>query len=540
MVTESSLICAESWGDLHCGDSATVLRTLPDRSVDALVTDPPAGIGFLDADFDRDRGGRTKWIGWLAGIVRECYRVLKPGAHGLVWALPRRSHWTATACEDAGFEIRDVIAHLFGEGMPHGANLGVSIDRLLGQERRKEAGRLTTRYAPVTAGGARWEGWSTALRPASEHWILIRKPLERENTAANVMAHGTGALNVLANRLTAERPGTPQGAALWSPVSDPEGDDRYGRWPANVVLSHDPDCRQTGLLRFPVTSDRPFAERVPVWQCVATCPVLALDSQAKGSLRPDHGGQLRRNGPNSRFMASASDAIDTACGLRRQDPARRFKPGCGSGGTRDPDSPVEYGYMPALTGRAIDYFTQLAPVLPPPFRFVAKASSAERNAGLSGLPSREVLRTGVNLPRTVPVEQNTHPTVKSLALMRWLVRLITPPGGVVLDPFLGSGSTGCAAALEGFRVIGIEYNPEYVEIARRRIVYWAQVAAEAQATGDPGSRRTTAAKKARSRRHPILGATPVDPATVVPLEGLSGDSRSDELSTDGDTNVVGG
>ena len=120
---------------VECGDALAVLPTLPDACVEAVVTDPPAGISFMDREWDRDRGGRDAWIAWLASVMRECLRVLKPGGHALVWALPRTSHWTATACEDAGFEIRDRIAHLFGSGFPKSLSVGKAIDKAAGAER---------------------------------------------------------------------------------------------------------------------------------------------------------------------------------------------------------------------------------------------------------------------------------------------------------------------------------------------------------------------------------------------------------------------
>src|SRR5258707_6312889 len=110
--------------DIRCGDSSILLRDLPENSVDSTVTDPPAGIGFMNADWDGDKGGRDQWVAWLAEIMHGVYRVLKPGGHALVWSLPRTSHWTALALEDAGFEIRDRIAAIFGNGFPKSKNLG--------------------------------------------------------------------------------------------------------------------------------------------------------------------------------------------------------------------------------------------------------------------------------------------------------------------------------------------------------------------------------------------------------------------------------
>lgn len=105
------------------GDCLEMLKELPDNSVDSLVTDPPAGISFMGKAWDDDKGGRDQWIAWLSDVMKECSRVLKPGAHALVWAIPRTSHWTTTAVENAGFEIRDVMTHLFGSGFPKSRDL---------------------------------------------------------------------------------------------------------------------------------------------------------------------------------------------------------------------------------------------------------------------------------------------------------------------------------------------------------------------------------------------------------------------------------
>jgi hypothetical protein len=291
-------VSAPAW-QLHLGDCAAPegLAALATASVDALVTDPPAGIGFMGKAWDGDKGGRDAWVGWLAGIMRECLRVLKPGAHGLVWALPRTSHWTATALEDAGFEIRDVVTHHFGTGFPKSLDVSKAIDAAAGAQRevvgnhgrsfRPHAnggndgwqrpshdihGAIT---APATPAAKQWAGWGTALKPATEHWILVRKPLDG-TVAANVQRHGTGALNIdgcriqYANAADLDQARVPQptfgvdptnvldfaaGKGRNGEVFDPS----KGRWPANLVLTHSPDCTET---------------------CAPGCPVAELDAQS--------------------------------------------------------------------------------------------------------------------------------------------------------------------------------------------------------------------------------------------------------------------
>lgn len=202
------------------GDCLEQLKTLADNSVDSLVTDPPAGIAFMGKEWDKDKGGRKEWVSWMTGVMSEALRVMKPGAHGLVWALPRTSHWTATALEDAGFEVRDVITHLFGSGFPKSLDVSKAIDKAAGAEREvvgenpnhrgesqtrnmytKALGQDGSVTAPATDDVKKWQGWGTALKPASEHWILVRKPCSEKTVAANVIKWGTGALNIDASRI---------------------------------------------------------------------------------------------------------------------------------------------------------------------------------------------------------------------------------------------------------------------------------------------------------------------------------------------------
>jgi hypothetical protein len=318
------------------GDCLEVLRSLPGDCVDALVTDPPAAISLMGAEWDSDRGGRDEWVSWMTDIARECYRVLKPGAHGLVWALPRTSHWTALALEDAGFEIRDSVLHVFAQGMPKSHDVGKAIDRLAGGEGAA---------IPATEQTERWDGHGTALKPAHEVWWLVRKTPEGA-VAENVLRWGTGGLDIAGTRLACATGDLPKAGHRTANFGDerarrrPGGNgsgiweaDQLGRWPANVVLS-----------------DAVF-------------------------------------GGKSRFF------------------------------------------------------------------LIPKASPRDRDSGVPG--SR-------------PVENN-HIAVKPLELMRHLVRLVAPKGGLLLDPFAGSGSTGVAAGLEGVDYLLIEQDQGNVEIARARL-----------------------------------------------------------------------
>jgi site-specific DNA-methyltransferase (adenine-specific) len=355
---------------LYRGDCLDVMRGLASCSIDSIVTDPPAGIGFMGNGWDSAKGGRDQWIAWMQTIAAEALRVVKPGAHALVWALPRTAHWTATAWENAGWEIRDVVHHLFGSGFPKSHNL--SGDKA---------------------------GWGTALKPACENWILMRRPLDG-TVAANVQANGTGALNIDACRIKTEddlaRPAPSKSPCFRTPeLRHATESNPLGRWPANVC--HD-------------GSDE----------------VMAGFPDTPGAMSP----------------VGLQHKSDRSAGILKLRGMRRT--------VSDPREDA---------GSAARFF------------YCAKASRADRDEGLDGFEERPcgMMQDDGHKWQVETVRRNTHPTVKATALMSWLIRLVTPPGGVVLDPFMGSGSTGKAAVLEGFRFIGCEQADEYFEIAKNRV-----------------------------------------------------------------------
>jgi len=452
------------------GDNLVTMRGMADASVDAIVTDPPAGIAFMSKSWDTDKGGRDAWIAWLAEVMAEAFRVAKPGAHAVVWALPRTSGWTHRAIEDAGWTVRDCLTHLFATGFPKSHNLP--------------------------------GGLGTALKPAAEFWYLARKPLIG-TVAANVMAHGTGGLNIDGCRIGTDwstdptRRGWQGGNSKSVGVCGNFGNtgDRVaepspaGRWPANVLLSHAPDCVEVGARRVkahwgqPTRGDksqtlyrggfvnggdgRPVGyadadgmETVTAWECAPGCAVAALDAQSG-----ERGGHS---------VGSLGKTYE--------------RDGKGFGSISESRKPHDYGD----TGGASRFFLNVAPIDAEDwdgvrFKYQAKASRAERNAGLDGMPERaakddhnllaSTFRTDPRSPnggyenKPAPPQSNGHPTVKPLSLMAWLVRLVTPPNGLVLDPFTGSGSTGVACVREGFRFVGIEQDADYAAIAEARIAH---------------------------------------------------------------------
>lgn len=385
---------------IKTGDCVNIMREMESQSIDSIVTDPPYELGFMGKGWD------STGISNNVEMWAEALRVLRPGGHLLAFSGSRTYHRMVCAIEDAGFEIRDQIMWVYGSGFPKSLDVSKAIDKAAGAAREtvsrvridgKATGQeasgfmggsgsvaSTTSTEGVTPEAKQWEGWGTALKPAHEPIVVARKPLAG-TVAANVLVHGTGAINIDASRVdTGERIQIPPGSTAGSKIgAQPARDAAYeqgtgreyrtgGRWPANVI--HDgsdevvaafPDIK-TGALKTWVTTH---------------VPESTVASFQKG-LKPGH---------------------------------------------------TRYANHAASDGSAARFF------------YCAKANKDDRSHG------------------------NIHPTVKPTALMRYLCRLITPPGGLILDPFMGSGSTGKAAMLEGFRFLGCELSEEYAGIATARI-----------------------------------------------------------------------
>ena len=421
---------------LHVGDCREVMAGMDAESVDAVVTDPPYGLGFMGRDWDHGVPGEPFW--------REALRVAKPGAHLLAFGGTRTFHRLAVAIEDAGWELRDNVAlphasgewgdcpwllgWVYGSGFPKSHDVSKAIDKAAGTEREvvgksaRHGGGIKgngTSYevdptvpditAPATPEAQQWQGWGTALKPAWEPIILARKPF-KGSVAANVLAHGTGALNVDGCRVeTEEELGrnnntNPYGSSrTWSVSATPPqnnvGAAPQGRWPANLI--HDGSEEVMGC--FPETGE----------------------------------GRARQGHPGGSTFGGGKMGAEVV------------------------------GTWYGDTGSAARFF------------YCAKTSKADRDEGLVEHLSRarhprkrwQQDMAGTFIARA----KNRHPTVKPTSLMAYLVRLVTPPGGVILDHFCGSGSTGKAAIREGFHFIGIDLGAEYVAIARARIEYEANL-----------------------------------------------------------------
>ena len=405
-------------------DSKIYLRNyLFNNSIDSLVTDPPAFISFMGKEWD----GFDK-LNHISEIFKECFRVLKPGSYGVVWALPRTSHHTAKALEDSGFEIRDIIHHVQGQGFPKSLNIGKAFEK-------KNNPDLAKKYS----------GFGAALKPAVEHWILIRKPLSEKTVVDNVEKWGTGGLNIGATRVGIAKDDPNKRNAIREFDNEKSifnmGNKRRGefeptgRFPANLVHDGSEEVEREFLEQ---------SEKVGMHKSGNKNPsVSGHQNQYVGGKIEKHVERKNYNTEEisntaSRFFNSLPDDIDTT------------------------------------------------------FIYTPKASTSERNKGLEKFERKtetehrfgryrckkcKKLRLapapctcGENAEfERIETNNNSHPTVKSIALMSHLIKLTTPPNGICLDPFMGSGSTGVACAKNGFDFIGIEQNKEYFEIAKARI-----------------------------------------------------------------------
>lgn len=416
---------------LYHSHSLFVMMSMPDNSVDSIVTDPPYGLSFMGKKWDYDVPSVQLWA--------EALRVLKPGGHLLAFAGSRTYHRMAINIEDAGFTIRDQIMWIYGSGFPKSLDISKAIDKAAGVKRTDtewvdryhDGGTRKTqtegsadisfgcnantniKSIPATPAAIKWEGWGTALKPAHEPIVVARKPLIG-TVAENVLKHGTGGINIDGGRIGTNEDckrnkymvhDTPAGFHKGR-MSGGNGHDK-GRFPANIIF--DPEA------------------------------AAMLDAQS---------------GPSSPSSYRPPDEGGTGNSLVFKHDHGEHRGHNDSGGASR-------------------------------FFYCAKASKQDRDEGLEGMPKIEMKMPGKATgftPETGEVtdgylglRRNIHPTVKPTELMQYLVRLVTPKGGVTFDPFMGSGSTGKAAVREGFKFIGCEREAEYIPIAIARINAPAQV-----------------------------------------------------------------
>jgi hypothetical protein len=407
---------------LHNADNLAIMTAIPDMTVHAVITDPPYGLAFMDRAWDTFRDGPA-FQGWCAQWAAECHRVLVPGGWILAFGGTRTWHRLAAGLEEGGLEVRDTIMWIGGQGFPKSHNVAKAIDRALGAP----AGGSGAAYVPATDQARPWDGWGTALKPAWEPVIVARRPLAG-TVAANVLRHGAGGLNIDACRVpvaglrptrirTGTEPRRPAaGRTCFNPgLGDTAGEPAetsQGRWPPNVVISHAPGCRPAGTRR--IRGGRAAQQRP--------------GQRGPGRGKPSKGaGTGPPRGPYGTLNSSRSPGYAAGDGTEEVE-AWDCADGC----------PV--AALDAQAAGAYRYF--------PLFLYQPKAPRSER----------------LTLP-----DGTAHPTVKPLALMRWLVRLACPPGGTILDLFAGTGTTGEAASLEGARCILIEQDPAYAQLAIQRL-----------------------------------------------------------------------
>ena len=460
------------------GDCIEKLKELPDNSVDAIVTDPPYGLEFMGKEWDKFKEGkniaggttgkdtpfgRSKPLNsvYQYGLTEkrgfqdfcflwatECLRVLKPGGFLLSFGGTRTYHRMVCGIEDAGFEIRDTIMWLYGSGFPKSLNIGKQVDKIQGNERkelgtkndfsRDGAKRDYTKHreigesgkeigheygykqgweTPVTKGTSDWEGWGTALKPACEPIVVARKPLSEKNVALNVLKWGTGGINIDACRI-----------------------DYNGEKPSKVTM---PDLRDVG---------RMSKENIGIDK-------LSF-GQTENAKRKDYEpNQQGRFPANIILDEEAGKMLDEQSGISKSGKNKIEK---GTGGIWKKGTNLPCGPEHGDKGGASRYF------------YCAKASKSERNMGCEEMEEkntddgRSVVSDRPH-QRGASQRKNNHPTIKPIKLMEYLIKLVSKENAIVLDPFLGSGTTAIACLKQNRKYIGIEKEKEYIEIAEARI-----------------------------------------------------------------------
>jgi DNA modification methylase len=409
---------------IYHGDNIQVLKTLPDNSVDSVVTDPPYGLKFMGKQWDYDVPSVELW--------KECYRVLKPGGYLLSFGSSRTYHRMAVKVEDAGFEIRDQIMWVYGSGFPKSHNVGLSIDKLLGHPDRghriatasrthpdgtfEPNGEKLLPYETKSEEAKPFEGFGTALKPAHEPIVMARKPF-KESVAKNVLKWNTGGINIDDCRVEFEATKNPATNPLYRQENDyimpKKGEE------SNGVVSFTSSKNKISLLgRFPANII--FDEEAG----------MILDEQS-GITSQGHWSKTKTTG-----FGKFGNGKTIYSGIGEKD---------------------------NIKGGASRFF------------YCPKPSKKEREEGLTNesvvIKGRDDGQDNRNVPQKLRKtnRKNTHTTVKPLKLMQYLIRLVTPPFGVTIDPYFGSGSSGKSTIREGnYKFIGIEKEKEYFNIAVER------------------------------------------------------------------------
>lgn len=432
------------------GKMEEVLQNFPENCFDSIVTDPPYGLKFMGKKWDYEVPSIEQW--------KEAFRVLKPGGYMLVACGTRTQHRMVVNIEDAGFEIRDVITWHYGSGFPKSLDISKAIDKIMGAERvvigksnnhisetnnSKSTNTQTfgvygndkSITSPSTNEAKQWEGWGTALKPATEFWTLCRKPLSENTVAENVLKHGTGGINIDACRIKTDN--NLNGGA-------------YSKDGGRRTLAGDErDQKGAGMFAEGKTVDKEFEQ-------------------------PD--GRFPANLILDDFMAAE---LDNQSGVLT------------SGAMKKSYEYKNNGYSLGAPSGSTNHFCESSEGGASRFFYVAKPSQYERNKGLKGKQKKAFAASNqakAELKRgnqdfvndsenssswsNVSMRENFHPTVKPIELMRYLVKMITTKGGICLDPFCGSGTTMIACKLELINYVGVEIDKDYCEIIDSRVKAW--------------------------------------------------------------------
>ena len=501
------------------GNNIDLLKKYPDNYFDSVVTDPPYGLGkepnaselmkdWIEHGYHEIQGKGFMGKEWDAFVPqplfwKEVFRVLKHGGHVVAFYGTRTYDWGVMAMRFAGFEVRDCIQWIYGSGFPKSHNISKAIDKLNGAESIKgdlkfkggtQLGVINDdNWKPKdvyeefanTEEAKQWEGWGSALKPANEPIVLARKPLEKGlSIAENTLKWGVGGINIDATRVVTNdnlgSNGTTKKFVGSNNNRDYDGErisyeqNNLGRFPANVILSHHPECECNGLKKIKAIKggsgvatmksgmgkngiygkyshdkigdnagglgDADGNETIEDWNCHEDCPIRIMDEQS-GILKSGAMDSLTKGGQFNVYGKMTERRV----------------------------------VNPPSEGGASRFF------------YCAKASKSERNRGLEGFEDKQTIGGGGGIgdyledvnsasgkygSEKAP-NKNFHPTVKPIKLMQYLIRMVTPTNGIVLDPFCGSGTTGIACKIEGFQFVGMEQDPEYAKIAEARINNWA-------------------------------------------------------------------
>ena len=443
---------------IHQGDCLNVLKELPDNSVDSIVTDPPYNLSSIKKRFGKENSAPAKYgkdgsfsrlskgfmgkewdneVAFMPELWKECFRVLKAGGYLLSFGGTRTYHRMTCAIEDAGFEVRDMIEWVYGSGFPKSLNIGKAVDKLQGNEREKYIDEDFIKRNPKdnsdgvfesglkdgidgakrTKGTSKWEGWGTALKPAHEPICMARKPLAEKTVAENCLKWGTGGINIDESRVGCDldkedlsRGRQSNGGAIFGSTNKEikiEANN-LGRFPANLIHDNSEEVREC----FPEQKSGVRSSKHKIG---------------------NEENEMFNHGIYGKYKAK------------------------------------NYDDVPASSGNASRFFKSII--------YTAKASKSERNMGCEEL---ELKKSGCIEARNresgkgqfegdTPMGKNNHPTVKPIKLMEYLIKMVTPKDGIVLDPFAGSGTTLVSSKKNGFRYIGIEMTEEYIPIINARL-----------------------------------------------------------------------